>query len=129
MCKILDTALDGLDKPSVEVISRHTRGAAGLVIRYARERSLGLKVFDIKDWYALGNHAEKIRNSAMIEYATQDSGVMFAFWEGSSSTTDFMIKSAINHRMDGYVFNFLEMTLTDLLSLHDKQAKQSNSET
>lgn len=49
-----------------------------------------------------------IRNKAMAEYAAQETGILFAFWDGQSKGTKHMIDLAYQYGLDVHVINYKE---------------------
>jgi hypothetical protein len=119
-------AIDEKDKSGIEIISAHKNGASKLIQEYCKSHNLSHKHFKIDDYLVFGPNAEKIRISSMLNYALENNGVIFAFWDGCSPSTEYAIQMALNRRMDGYIMNFTDMTFTDLLSLHDMQKRKES---
>lgn len=119
LARTIDMAIEEKSKTEIEIISAHVNGASSLILKYCREHNVPYKHFQIQDYLTFGGNAERIRISNMINYAVQDQGVMFAFWDGKSPNTESIIRTASNHRMDGYIMDFINISFTDLLSVHD----------
>lgn len=92
----LKAYMDCLLKPitdSIEIVSGGANGADSLGERYARERGYDLKRFTA-DWDRYGKAAGPIRNKEMALYAAEVTGVLVAFWDGTSRGTYDMITRA-----------------------------------
>lgn len=74
---------------NVEIVSGGQRGADSLGERYARERSMGLAIFEA-EWQKYGKKAGPIRNGVMAAYATH----CVVFWDGESPGAASMIRIA-----------------------------------
>lgn len=92
-------------KDDVVIISGTARGADQLGERYARENNLMVKRFPA-DWDLYGKSAGPIRNKSMAEYAAQEQGVLFAFWNGKSKGTKSMINFAEKYGLDVHVVRY-----------------------
>ena len=91
------------DKPTI--ICGMARGADMLGYRLAKEFNLPLKEFPA-DW-SIGKKAGYIRNEQMAKYAHEHgNGVLFAFWDGESKGTKWMIKLAKKYNLETHIFNF-----------------------
>lgn len=92
------------DKPTI--ICGMARGADMLGYRLAKEFKLPLKEFPA-DWERFGKSAGYIRNEQMAKYAQeQGNGVLFAFWDGKSKGTKWMIELAKKYNLEVHIFNF-----------------------
>ena len=91
------------DKPTI--ICGMARGADMLGYRLAKEFKLPLKEFPA-DW-SMGKKAGYIRNEQMAKYAQEHgNGVLFAFWDGKSKGTKWMIELAKKYNLEIHIFNF-----------------------
>lgn len=91
------------DKPTI--ICGMARGADMQGYRLAKEFKLPLKEFPA-DW-SLGKRAGYIRNEQMAKYAHEnENGVLFAFWDGKSKGTKWMIELAKKYNLEVHIFNF-----------------------
>lgn len=77
----------------IEIVSGHARGADTLGEEYAKEHNIRLAVFPA-DWKRYGRVAGPIRNKQMLQYASEQSPVVIAFWNGTSPGTRNMIQLA-----------------------------------
>ena len=90
-------------KPTI--ICGMARGADMLGYRLAKEFKLPLKEFPA-DW-SIGKKAGYVRNEQMAQYAYEHgNGVLFAFWDGKSKGTKWMIELAKKYKLEVYIFNF-----------------------
>lgn len=80
LCSRLDSLIAAYG--SVTLVSGHARGADTLAERYAAE------------WSRYGKAAGPIRNRAMLDYASEKTPVVTAFWDGRSRGTGNMLKQA-----------------------------------
>lgn len=91
------------DKPTI--ICGMARGADMLGYRLAKEFKLPLKKFPA-DW-SMGKRAGYVRNEQMAKYAQEHgNGVLFAFWDGKSKGTKWMIELAKKYNLEVHIFNF-----------------------
>lgn len=87
------------DKPTI--ICGMARGADMLGYRLAKE----LKEFPAE--WSIGKSAGYIRNEQMAKYAQEHgNGVLFAFWDGQSKGTKWMIQLAKKYNLEVHIFNF-----------------------
>lgn len=92
------------EKPTI--ICGMARGADMLGYRLAKEFKLPLKEFPA-DWNQFGKSAGYIRNEQMAKYAQEHgNGVLFAFWDGKSKGTNWMIQLAKKYNLEVHVFDF-----------------------
>lgn len=92
------------DKPII--ICGMARGADMLGYRLAKEFKLPLKEFPA-EWNRFGKSAGYIRNEQMAKYAQEhENGVLFAFWDGKSKGTKWMIELARKYNLEIHIFNF-----------------------
>lgn len=92
------------DKPTI--ICGMARGADMQGYRLAKEFKLPLKEFPA-DWHNYGKRAGYIRNEQMAKYAQEHgNGVLFAFWDGKSKGTKWMIELAKRYNLEVHIFNF-----------------------
>lgn len=90
---------------NVEIISGTARGADQLGERFANEYGYQIKRFPA-DWNLYGKSAGPIRNKSMAEYAAQEQGVLFAFWNGKSKGTKSMINFEEKYGLDVHVVRY-----------------------
>lgn len=90
---------------NVEIISGTARGADQLGERFANEYGYQIKRFPA-NWNLYGKSAGPIRNKSMAEYAAQEQGVLFAFWNGKSKGTKSMINFAEKYGLDVHVVRY-----------------------
>ena len=92
------------EKPTI--ICGMARGADMLGYRLAKEFKLPLKEFPA-NWNQFGKRAGYIRNEQMAKYAQEHgNGVLFAFWDGKSKGTKWMIQLAKKYNLEVYIFDF-----------------------
>lgn len=91
LCSRLDSLIAAYG--SVTLVSGHARGADTLAERYAAERNIPIRVFPA-EWSRYGKAAGPIRNLAMLDYASEKTPVVTAFWDGRSRGTGNMLKQA-----------------------------------
>jgi hypothetical protein len=89
----------GLKKPVI--VSGTARGADKLGERYAAERSLEIASFPAP-WNTLGRAAGPLRNTQMAWYSTHAA----VFWDGSSSGSKHMFKTAKESRLRTKMITF-----------------------
>ena len=87
----LDRILAG--RGHVEIVSGHARGADMLGERYAGEHGIPYMVFPA-DWKRFYTRAGFIRNTQMLEYASEKTPLVVAFWDGTSHGTKDTIDKA-----------------------------------
>ena len=87
----------------VEIVSGHAEGADMLGERYAAERGLSCRVFPA-EWQKYGRKAGVLRNSQMLDYASESIPEVVAFWNGTSSGTFDTIKKACKSGIPCKVF-------------------------
>lgn len=78
----------------LEIVSGHARGADSLGEEYAKLHGLKLSIFKA-DWEQYGKSAGAIRNRQMLRYASKETPVVIAFWDGKSRGTKNMIDQAM----------------------------------
>lgn len=85
----------------IEIISGGAKGADSLGEKYAEEYGIPVVRYPA-DWKKYGRAAGPKRNEEMARAAATDgiSGVLFAFWNGTSSGTANMIKTAEKFKLD-----------------------------
>lgn len=89
----------------IEIISGTARGADKLGEQYASDCNLKCIKFPA-DWNTYGKSAGYRRNAEMAEYASQEHGVLFAFWDGKSKGTKHMIDLAYKYNLETYVIKY-----------------------
>lgn len=94
----LDEYLSSADLSKVEIVSGGARGTDSLAERYAKSRNIKLTVFPA-DWERYGRAAGFVRNDEMAKYCSGPLNTCIAFWNGESSGTRGMMKSALRQRM------------------------------
>ncbi|MEG1642107.1 MAG: DUF2493 domain-containing protein [Synergistaceae bacterium] len=77
----------------IEIISGTAKGADQLGEKYATEKSYKLTRMPAK-WETHGISAGHIRNTEMAKYASQQTSILCAFWDGQSRGTKNMIQTA-----------------------------------
>ncbi|MBE6562424.1 MAG: DUF2493 domain-containing protein [Ruminococcaceae bacterium] len=85
----------------IEIISGGAKGADSLGEKYAEEYGIPVVRYPA-DWKKYGRAAGPKRNEEMARAAAADgfSGVLFAFWDGTSPGTANMIKTAEKFKLD-----------------------------
>lgn len=99
LTQVLSQYINGMETSEIEIISGTARGTDQLGEQFAKENNLKLTRFPA-DWSKYGKSAGYIRNSKMAEYAAQEYGVLFAFWDGESRGTQHMINLAKKAKLD-----------------------------
>lgn len=95
---------------NIEIVSGRAIGTDRLGERYAEEHKLDCAKFEA-EWFKLGRRAGIVRNGQMADYAAKDSdnrGVLFAFWNGSSKGTKNMIDQAEEHKLEIHIVRYDE---------------------
>ena len=87
-----------------QIISGHARGTDMLGELFAHEHYLDLKIFPAQ-WEKYGKSAGSIRNNDMATYASEENGMLIAFWDGKSKGTHNMIDTAKKHGLTVYVID------------------------
>ena len=90
---ILKDVLKRFEGKDVVIVSGGCRGADSLGERYAGEHGLQVVRFPA-EWAVYGKAAGPIRNRKMVEYASEASGILVAFWDGESRGTANIIRLA-----------------------------------
>lgn len=90
---------------NITIISGAAKGADQLGERFARKYRYNLKYFPAQ-WDMYGKSAGPIRNRKMAEYAAEERGVLFAFWDGKSRGTKSMIDLAKKYRLEVHVVRY-----------------------
>lgn len=88
-----DLEKNGTKREDIEIISGTARGADRLGERFAAQYGIKVRRFPA-DWDRFGKRAGFIRNREMAEYASEDNGILVAFWDGRSRGTSSMIDLA-----------------------------------
>ena len=94
-----------LTKDDIEIVSGCARGADRLGEQFATKHNLVCAKFPA-EWDRYGKSAGYRRNAQMADYAIQETGVLFAFWDGSSKGTKHMIDLATTKGMNVNVVNY-----------------------
>ena len=89
----------------IEIVSGTARGADKLGEQYASDYNLKCIKFPA-DWNTYGKSAGYRRNAEMAKYASQEHGVLFAFWDGKSKGTKHMIDLAYKYNLETYVIKY-----------------------
>ena len=95
------------DKEMIKFISGTAKGADQLGEQYAKACGCEIVRF-YPDWDKYGKSAGYIRNKEMAKYASEKTGVLFAFWDGESKGTKHMIDLAYQYELDVHVINYTE---------------------
>ena len=100
---------DVVDDPSqVKFISGTARGADTLGEQFAYTYEYDVIRF-VPDWDTYGKSAGYRRNAEMAKYASEEYGVLFAFWDGKSKGTKHMIDLANRYGLEVHVVKYKEM--------------------
>lgn len=102
--KLIDYLL-AIPNEEIEIISGTARGADKLGEQYASDYNLKCIKFPA-DWDTYGKSAGYRRNAEMAKYASQEHGVLFAFWDGKSKGTKHMIDLAHKYNLETYVIKY-----------------------
>lgn len=97
--------IDGTDYSTIEIVSGGARGADSLGEQFAKQYNLNIKVFPAK-WNTYGKMAGYMRNAEMARYASQESGILIAFWDGVSRGTKHMIETADKYDIKTYIVRY-----------------------
>lgn len=89
----LEKMLSEYTSESVEIVSGHARGADTFGEEYAKMHGIRLSIFKA-DWKLYGKSAGPVRNSQMLKYASEETPVVIAFWNGASKGTKNMIEQS-----------------------------------
>lgn len=84
------------------IISGHCSGADQLGELFASRNNLPCVKFPA-DWKTYGKAAGPIRNRQMAEYASQQNGILLAFWDGRSRGTRNMIHMAEEYKLEIHI--------------------------
>lgn len=102
----IDTILDDVEaQAGIEFISGTANGADSLGEKFAKSRGYSLKFFPA-DWNKYGKAAGPIRNKQMAEYASEERGVLFAFWDGKSRGSKNMIELAKTYGLEVHIVKY-----------------------
>ena len=111
MKKSIFNFLDGrhIPKSSVRIVSGRAKGADENGERYAIEHGLKLSTFEAQ-WWKYGNSAGYLRNEEMAKFAIEDdnTGILIAFWNGTSRGTKHMINLAEKYGLETHIIYFKE---------------------
>lgn len=94
-----------INPDEIEIVSGHARGADSLGELFAKNNKLQLAKFPAQ-WDKYGKSAGYIRNREMADYALQETGVLFAFWDGQSRGTNHMINFSREKGLEVHVVPF-----------------------
>ena len=89
----------------IKIISGTARGADKLGEQFAHVCGYDLVRFPA-DWDAYGKSAGYRRNADMAKYASEQVGMLIAFWDGKSHGTKHMIDLANRYGLEVHVVNF-----------------------
>ena len=98
----LDEILSGYTDP--EIVSGHADGADHFGEEYAKAHGLKLSIFPA-EWSRYGRAAGPIRNRKMLEYASEETPLIIAFWNGKSRGTKNMIMQANKAGAEVHIVN------------------------
>lgn len=94
-----------INPDEIEIVSGHARGADSLGELFAKNNKLQLAKFPAQ-WDKYGKSAGFLRNREMANYALQETGVLFAFWDGQSRGTNHMINFSREKGLEVHVVQF-----------------------
>jgi len=94
-----------ISKSDVEIISGGASGADKLGELLAQRNSLKLSKFPA-DWNLYGKSAGYKRNAQMASYASQEQGILLAFWDGTSKGTGHMIDLAMKAGLERKIVKY-----------------------
>ena len=89
----------------IKIISGTARGADKLGEQFAHVCGYDLVRFPA-DWDTYGKSAGYRRNADMAKYASEQRGMLIAFWDGKSRGTKHMIDLANKYGLEVHVVNF-----------------------
>lgn len=89
----------------IQFVSGTARGADSFGEVFAKNNGYEVKRFPAQ-WDVYGKSAGYRRNAAMADYTAQRTGVLFAFWDGSSRGTMHMINLAKDKGLDVHIVRF-----------------------
>lgn len=86
----------------MKIVSGCCRGADQLGEQFAKNNQLICVKFPA-DWNQYGKKAGPIRNEEMAVYASEEHGILMAFWDGISRGTQNMIKAAEKYGLEVHI--------------------------
>lgn len=96
----------GMEKSQIEIVSGHCVGADQLGEQYAEDHQVKCSVFPA-EWKKYGRSAGPIRNTQMIQYASEsDRPVVIAFVSPRSRGTKDTVQKAKRAGMEVFVFEY-----------------------
>ena len=96
----------GVEKSQIEIVSGHCVGADQLGEQYAEDHQVKCSVFPA-EWKKYGRSAGPIRNTQMIQYASEsDRPVVIAFVSPRSRGTKDTVQKAKRAGMEVFVFEY-----------------------
>ena len=90
------------DTSNLIIISGCCSGADHLGELFAVKNNLACVKFQA-DWNTYGKAAGPIRNKQMAEFASQQTGMLIAFWDGKSRGTGSMIRLAKEYGLEIHI--------------------------
>lgn len=95
------------DPQNTTIISGTAKGADRLGEEFALNHNIRL-IRCPADWKRFGKAAGYKRNEemAILSKANEETGVLFAFWDGESRGTEHMISLAGRHGLEIHIINF-----------------------
>lgn len=103
LCKELDAIIS--NPANTEIVSGRARGADLLGERYAKEHNIPLALFPA-NWNLYGKSAGYRRNAEMLKYATEQTPIVVAFWDGQSRGTQNMIDTSRKAKATVHVIQY-----------------------
>lgn len=93
------------NETDIEIISGHASDADSMGEKYAKTRNLKVKIMPA-EWSAYGRAAGPIRNKKMLEYVSEETPILIAFWNGKSKGTKGMIELAKRISIECFVIRY-----------------------
>ena len=101
----IEENLRSVDRRKILFISGAAKGADQLGEMFADTNNFAVKRFPA-NWDKYQKAAGPIRNKQMAEYAAEETGVLFAFWDGKSRGIRNMINTAERYGLEVHVINY-----------------------
>lgn len=101
----IEEGLECVDHRNIVIMSGGARGADKLGEAFAYNYDLRCRRFPAY-WDQYGRAAGPIRNRKMAKYAAEETGVLFAFWDGKSRGTKNMIDWAKSYGLEIHVVRY-----------------------
>ena len=101
----IEENLRSIDRRKILFISGTAKGADQIGEMFADTNNFAVKRFTA-NWDKYQKAAGPIRNKQMAEYAAEETGVLFAFWDSKSRGTKNMINTAERYGLEVHVINY-----------------------